>query len=287
MQLLQDARLILDHVKHLGDPDSVYRLHRIHVAMIMTVCDHVCQAWPQPACQADKKSLKQRQQRWVEAEERPCARCPWKGKGWRTQCLACLRRVCDWCLCYHESGVRGASHTTTAHSLCSECGGQGLEFSTAVDENWSMRMVKSTDAKEQQAQEGWLFWCVDLRGGDIFQWWRWVRSVNGPDATTLWGAAGQSDHAQHAHDGCRRVLHFSAAMPSDRQSWAMDRNTQNGWGFLLEVEQDEGQSTSAWFFVYIGHRRRVHHLTGGKPHLRWLPVPDDWARIGRVILSGA
>ena len=55
----------------------------------------------------------------------------------------------------------------------------------------------------------------------------------------------------------------------------------------LEVEQDKGQSTSAWFFVYIGHRRRVHHLTGGKPHLRWLPVPDDWARIGRVILSGA
>ena len=287
MQLLQDARLILDHVKHLGDPASVYRLHRIHVAMIMTVCDHVCQAWPQPACQADKKSLKQRQQLWVDAEQRPCAKCAWTAKGWRTQCLACLRRVCDWCLCYHESGVRGASHTTTAHSLCSECGGPGMQFSTAVDENWSMTMVKSADAKEQKAQEGWLFWCVDLHRGDIFQWWRWVRSVNGPDATTLWGAAGQSDPAQHAHDGCRRVLHFSAAMPSDRQSWAMDRNTQNGWGFLLEVEQDEGHTTSEWFFVYIGHRRRVHHLTGGKPHLRWLPVPDDWARIGRGLISGA
>ena len=85
MQLLQDARLILDHVKRLGETDSVHRLHRIHVAMIMTVCDHVCQAWPQPACQADKKSWKQRQQRWVEAEERPCAKCAWTGKGWRTQ----------------------------------------------------------------------------------------------------------------------------------------------------------------------------------------------------------
>ena len=59
-----------------------------------------------------------------------------------------------------------------------------MEFSTAVDENWSMTMVKSTDAKEK-AQEGWLFWCVDLHGGDIFQWWRWVRSLNGPDATNL------------------------------------------------------------------------------------------------------
>ena len=56
---------------------------------------------------------------------------------------------------------------------------------------------------------------------------------------------------------------------------------------MLEVEQDKGHTTSAWFFVYIGHRRRVHHLNGGKPHLRWLPVPDDWARIGRVLLSGA
>ena len=32
-------------------------------------------------------------------------------------------------------------------------------------ENLSMTMVKSADAKEQKAQEGWLFWCVDLHRG--------------------------------------------------------------------------------------------------------------------------
>ena len=62
-----------------------------------------------------------------------------------------------------------------------------MEFSTAVDENWSMTMVKSTDAQAQKAQEGWFFWCVDLLNGDVFQWWRCVRSVTGPDATHLGG----------------------------------------------------------------------------------------------------
>ena len=75
-------------------------------------------------------------------------------------------------------------------------------------------------------------------------------------------------------------------MPSDRQSCAMDRISQNGWGVLLEVEQEEGQTTSSWFFVYIGHHRRLHHLDGGKPHLRRLPVPADWAALGCVLLAG-
>ena len=71
------------------------------------------------------------------------------------------------------------------------------------------------------SQEGQFFWCVDLHDGSIFQWWRWMRSVTGVDATSLWGAAGQHDLAQHAQDGSRRVLHFSAAMPASGGRWVL------------------------------------------------------------------
>ena len=185
------------------------------------------QAWPQTASQADKES--QRQPQWAEAADaRPCANCDCTGRGWSTKCLACAQMVCEWCRCYHEPGVggiSGATRTTTAHSLCLWCGGPTKPHSTAVDQNWSMTMVRSTDALAQMAQEGRFFWCVNLHDGGIFQWWRWMRSVTGVDATSLWGAAGQHDFAQHAQDGSRRVLHFSAAMP------ASDRMPGGRWGF--------------------------------------------------------